>query len=127
MRHRIFVGSSAEQLKLARAIRNNLSAYGHAVTVWDQGIFSIGKVALDALTCSLDRFDAAVFVFAPTDLLRIRGQAFEAVRDNVLFELGLFTGRLGRDRYVLAGPARPYRSSHCIRFDRHSAGGIRRS
>jgi Predicted nucleotide-binding protein containing TIR-like domain/Domain of unknown function (DUF6430) len=98
MKHRIFVGSSVEQLKLARAVRTNLSAYGHVVTVWDQGIFSIGKVTLDALVSSLDRFDAAVFVFAPSDLLRIRGREFEAVRDNVLFELGLFTGRIGRDR-----------------------------
>ena len=72
--------------------------YGHVVKVWNQGVFGIGKSALESLLEALDKFDAAVFVFAPNDLVQIRGREFNAVRDNVVFELGLFTGRLGRDR-----------------------------
>lgn len=98
MRHRIFVGSSTENVRLAESVQRNLVRAGHLVKVWDQGIFSIGKTAFDALLVALDKYDAAVFVFAPNDLVTIRGQDFGAVRDNVVFELGLFTGRLGRDR-----------------------------
>src|SRR5438094_4417035 len=98
MPHRIFVGSSKEELKLANAIQKNLVQHGHTVKVWNQGIFSIGKAPLEALIAALDKFDAAVFVFAPNDVVRIRDKQLAAVRDNVVFELGLFTGRLGRDR-----------------------------
>jgi hypothetical protein len=98
MRHRIFVGSSSEEVVLANAIQKNLVNSGHTVKVWNQGIFTIGKNAFESLLQALDKFDAAVFVFAPNDLVTIRGQNFDSVRDNVVFELGMFTGRLGRDR-----------------------------
>lgn len=98
MRHRIFVGSSKEELRIANAIQRNLVDHGHVVKVWNQGIFGIGKAPLEALIAALDKFDAAVFVFAPNDLLKIRERQYQAVRDNVVFELGLFTGHLGRDR-----------------------------
>jgi hypothetical protein len=92
------VGSSGEELTQANAIQRNLVLYGHTVTVWNQGIFLVGKNILENLLDALDTFDAAVFVFAPNDLLTMRGKEFDAVRDNVVFELGLFTGKLGRDR-----------------------------
>ena len=98
MRHRIFIGSSKEELRVANAIQRNLVEYGHIVKVWNQGVFSPGKAPLETLIGALDKFDAAVFVFAPNDLLRIRQKQYQTVRDNVVFELGLFTGRLGRDR-----------------------------
>ena len=70
----------------------------------NQGIFAIGKHAIESLLVALDNFDAAVFLFTPSDLISIRGNEFEAVRDNVVFELGLFTGRLGRDRTFWIAP-----------------------
>ena len=99
MRHRIFIGSSNEDLTLANAIQRNLVQSGNTAKVWNQGIFSAGNVALDALLRALDNFDAAVFVFSPRDLLNIKGQAFEAVRDNVVFELGLKS----EPAYIVAG------------------------
>jgi hypothetical protein len=104
VQHRIFVGGSSEELPAARAIRDNLTRSGHIVKLWNQGIFSIGKTAFESLLEALDKVDAAVFVFAPNDLVAIRGQEFDAVRDNVVFELGLFTGRLGRDRTFWVTP-----------------------
>jgi hypothetical protein len=47
---------------------------------------------------ALERFDFAVLVLTADDLIVRRGVEAPAVRDNVLFELGLFVGGIGRDR-----------------------------
>jgi predicted nucleotide-binding protein len=46
----------------------------------------------------LDRSDYGVFVFAADDITVTDEGEFQSVRDNVLFEFGLFTGRLGKHR-----------------------------
>lgn len=51
--------------------------------------------ALVSLVDSIGSFDFAVFVFTPDDVLELRGERKAAVRDNVIFELGLFLGGLG--------------------------------
>jgi hypothetical protein len=53
---------------------------------------------LTDLLKELDQSDFGVFVFAAEDITVIRGLQASAVRDNVLFELGLFTGKLGPER-----------------------------
>ena len=103
MRPRLFVGSSKEQLCLAYAIQKCL---GHDadVTVWTQGVFEVSRSALESLLAALDRMDYGVFVFAPDDLLTTRGKRVQAARDNVVFELGLFMGRLGRGHGFIVAP-----------------------
>lgn len=98
MRHHIFVGSSTESRALAIAVQMLLQKEEHTVTVWDQGIFKLGNATIEDLLRATQEHDAAVFIFAPNDVVKIRGQDLDAVRDNVLFELGLFAGRLGRHR-----------------------------
>jgi hypothetical protein len=50
------------------------------------------------LIAALDEFDFAVMVISGDDLLESREQNYNSPRDNVLFELGLFMGRIGRER-----------------------------
>ncbi len=100
---RVFVGSSIEGLEFAYAVQENLD-YDAEVTVWNQGVFKPGNVVVSRLVAALRDFDFAVFVFTPDDVLEMRGQRFSAVRDNLVFELGLFIGRLGLDKCFFVTP-----------------------
>jgi hypothetical protein len=53
---------------------------------------------IEALEEELGRCDFAVVTLTPDDRSEVRGQIRMTPRDNVLFELGLFMGRLGRER-----------------------------
>jgi hypothetical protein len=53
---------------------------------------------LEALVLALSRFDFALLVLTADDLTVARGTEKPVARDNVIFELGLFIGALGRDR-----------------------------
>jgi hypothetical protein len=94
MKSKIFIGSSAESLNLAKAIQIELERHAY-VTIWSQDIFKLTSNALDDLLVASTKFDFAIFVFSPDDLVKFRGSDYPAVRDNVVFELGLFIGRFG--------------------------------
>lgn len=103
MEPQIFIGSSSESLDHAYAIQENLQSAGK-VTVWDQGIFRLNNSTLDDLLLTLDKTDFAIFVFSPNDKLIMRDKESNAVRDNVLFEFGLFIGKLGKARSFFIAP-----------------------
>ena len=93
----LFIGSSSEGLAFARAVRGLLTEDAE-VTVWKEGFFSLGSTYIETLVNSLPRFDFAILVFTPDDLVNSRDAEVFGPRDNVIFELGLFMGRLGRSR-----------------------------
>ena len=93
----LFIGSSTEGLEFARALRS-LLVHDAEVTLWNEGFFSLGNTFIETLVNSLPRFDFAVLVMTPDDLVNSRNFESLGPRDNVLFELGLFMGRLGRWR-----------------------------
>lgn len=101
---RVFIGSSVEGLSVAYAVQQNL-LHEAEVTVWDQGVFELSRTTMESLTKALSDSDFAIFVFSPDDLVRIRNLAAPTVRDNVLFEFGLFIGRLGRERVFFLLPS----------------------
>jgi predicted nucleotide-binding protein len=93
----VFVGSSAEGLKIAKIVQVTLD-HTCQVTIWSQGVFGLGEGTLEALVRALGDFDFAILVMTPDDLVESRGTEKPAPRDNVLLELGLFIGALGRQR-----------------------------
>lgn len=101
-----FIASSVEGLNIGYHIQTNL-AHDCDCTVWPQGVFQLSKSPLDSLTDQLERSDFAIFVFSPEDELKMRGNTEKAVRDNVLFEMGLFCGRLGKHRCFIVSPDAP--------------------
>lgn len=96
-RPRVFLGSSVEGLPVAEAIQLNLE-YEAECTIWHQGVFGLSKVALESLIEATEKFDFAVLVLTPDDVEISREVETLTARDNVLFELGLFMGALGRNR-----------------------------
>lgn len=102
---RVFVASSGEAERLAQAIQQNLK--GAEVTLWTQDAFRIGQNIIDELSRNLQRSDFGVFIFAPDDIVMIRGQKQQTVRDNVVLELGMFIGRLGKERCFVIRPKGP--------------------
>jgi hypothetical protein len=100
---RLFVASSAEAKRLALAVQENLTDDAR-VTVWSQDAFQIGENTIDELGRNLKRSDFGVFIFAPTDLVTIRERSQPVARDNVVLELGMFIGRLGKERSFIVRP-----------------------
>ena len=104
MKPRTFIGSAGESLEITHAIHEKLQRVSEC-TPWDAGVFQALSRPLTDLLRELDQSDFAVFVFAPNDVAIIRQSQGTVVRDNVLFELGLFIGKLGPDRCFFLIPS----------------------
>ena len=102
---KVFVVSSAEALVIAQEVQSILSHEKFEVTVWTDGVFGVSDYALDSLEKALDESDFAIAIGQPDDITEQRGAAQPTPRDNVVFELGLFIGRLGRRRTILLEPS----------------------
>jgi hypothetical protein len=100
---RVFIGSSTESLEIAETIQELLD-YETEPTVWSQGVFRPSSFALVDLVQASRSFDFAIFAFAPDDVLVMRGKTAPSVRDNVVFELGLFIGALEPTRCFIVVP-----------------------
>jgi hypothetical protein len=96
---RLFIGSSVEGKEIADTLQVLLD-YDAEVTVWHQGVFGLSQGSLESIVNAAreDNFDFAALVLTPDDLVSKRGENVSSSRDNVIFELGLFMGSLGRDR-----------------------------
>ena len=105
-RCRVFIISSVEALPVARAIQECFVHDSVNVVVWTDGVFRASQYAVESLAQQLDVSDFGVAVAQADDLVKSRGEEKAVPRDNVLFELGLFIGRLGRHRTFLLEPLR---------------------
>jgi hypothetical protein len=100
----LFIGSSTEGLDFARAIRTSLSDVAETA-LWKDGVFSLGRTFIESLISAVARFDFAALVLTPDDQMVVRNDEILGPRDNIIFELGLFMGPLGRERTFIIRPA----------------------
>lgn len=100
---KLFVISSSEALPVAREVADELQRDAWP-NVWNEGVFFAGGYSLEALEAAVEQSDFAVAVCDADDIVTSRKSTQPAIRDNVLFELGLFMGRLTRSRAFLLHP-----------------------
>ncbi|WP_290523547.1 nucleotide-binding protein [Alcanivorax sp.] len=100
---RLFIASSVETLPVAEAVNVNLD-HDLEVTIWKNGTFKLSSSAIDDLVEKSSAIDFALFVFAPDDISQIRSRVEHVVRDNIIFEMGLFVGAIGKSRSFILKP-----------------------
>lgn len=113
MNYRLFIGSSSEHLDYAESVQLNLSHVKNLdVICWSQNTFRISHYPLDDLLTQLEHMSFGVFILAPDDYVKIRDDNYYCVRDNVIFEMGMFFGALGRERTFFMAPEDIHNSYH---------------
>jgi len=83
---RVFVGSSSEQIPVARSAASALQSSELEVKVWDQDIFNFSDSYMESLEKELERADFAVVIFTADDHANVRHKKVNLPRDNVIFE-----------------------------------------
>jgi hypothetical protein len=103
MKPRIFIASSTEGKPVAEAIRTVLRRDAECM-VWSDGAFGLSRSNVANLMKEVETSQFGIFVFSADDTLATRGSLLSAPRDNVVYELGLFSGRLGPERCFFVTP-----------------------
>ena len=100
----VFIGSSSESLEVARELQTLLAHDSFVVNVWAHGVFIPSTIPIESLIKTVKGSDFGVIVFNPDDTIISRSEKIPSPRDNVVFELGLFIGHLGRERTFFVVP-----------------------
>jgi hypothetical protein len=101
----VFIASSSEGRPYADAVFSELEE-DTIPTVWDQDAFRPTRGTLEELERIAHEYDFAVLLLTPDDIQVKRGTRAIAPRDNLIAELGLFIGSLGRRRVYYITPKR---------------------
>ena len=94
----VFIGSSSESLHVAKAIERSFKHDPVRINIWSRGVFGVSEATIESLESLLPKIDFAVLILTGDDKLISRKKDHLAPRDNVVFELGLFMGAIGRNR-----------------------------
>lgn len=102
---RIFVASSSKTVDVANTLKRSLSSDKIVVVPWKElGVFPLSEHIIESLEKAANQCQFAIFVLGPDDVVQQEtGESF-VPRDNVVFELGLFLGKIGRKRSYMLKP-----------------------
>jgi TIR domain/Predicted nucleotide-binding protein containing TIR-like domain len=100
MKPTVFVSSSTESRPLVKYLKEDLSSDATVIT-WADAPFSLAQPPLAQFSQSLSGADFVVFLVDLAAAARTRGATEVQPRDNIIFELGLFIGRLGPGRVLV--------------------------
>ncbi len=97
LKPQIFVGSSGTGLPIAELVQKELAAYGDAY-LWTQGdLWNPNESTFDNLLRMSGFFDFGVFVATADDYtITSKKEVNYEARDNVLLEMAMFVGALGK-------------------------------
>jgi len=99
----IFIGSSSEGLQIAQEIQAGLRHDNVVPKVWTDNVFVPGHGTMEDLEECIQTADFGVLVCTKDDkiLNESRDVDMYAPRDNVILELGMYLGALGKRRTLL--------------------------
>ena len=104
-KYRIFAISSSEAIEVAHTGFDLIGREQHfEYAPWTAEVFRLGNYPMEDLEAELLKADFAVAIAQDDDMVESRKTRSATPRDNVIFELGLFIGVLGRKRTILMAP-----------------------
>lgn len=99
----IFIGSSSESSEIAHLIKAQFEEEDFNVDVWDEDVFERGRSNLDNLKKFTALYDFAIMVFVQDDEVIHRNEKTGSIPPNIIFEYGLFLGRMGANKsFIIA-------------------------
>jgi CRP/FNR family transcriptional regulator, cyclic AMP receptor protein len=100
----LFIGSSTEGLTIASDVYSRLRHKRVVPKPWSEGVFQASRTSIESLVAAAHEADFAALILTADDMTVSRGKAKASPRDNVIFELGLFMGAIGRERVFILKP-----------------------
>jgi CRP/FNR family cyclic AMP-dependent transcriptional regulator len=100
----LFIGSSTEGRVLTDDIYKRFVPRPVVPRPWTEGVFQASRTSIENLVAAAQDADFAALVLTADDMTISRGKKKPSPRDNVIFELGLFMGTLGRERVFILKP-----------------------
>jgi CRP/FNR family cyclic AMP-dependent transcriptional regulator len=100
----LFIGSSTEGQGITNEIYRRFGKKPVVPKPWTEGVFQTSSTSIESLVTAAKEADFAALVLTADDITVSRHKAKPSPRDNVIFELGLFMGALGRERVFILKP-----------------------
>jgi CRP/FNR family cyclic AMP-dependent transcriptional regulator len=100
----LFIGSSTEGQAITNEIYRRFAKKPVVPKPWAEGVFEASSTSIESLVTAAKEADFAALVLTADDITVSRHKSKPSPRDNVIFELGLFMGALGRERVFILKP-----------------------
>ena len=101
LKPKIFIGSSKIGYSIAEKVKSNLATVGDCFLWQDPNIWEVNRSTFENLLRMVSFFDFGVFVATADDLTLTNDNIVIEPRDNVILEMALFLGAMGRDKSFL--------------------------
>lgn len=101
LKSKIFIGSSTAGTTTAEKVKANLLAIGDCF-IWNEpNVWEPNRSTFENLLRMVSYFDFGVFIATADDLTLTNDKIVIEPRDNVILEMALFCGAMGRDKSFL--------------------------
>ncbi|MBI5214610.1 MAG: nucleotide-binding protein [Ignavibacteriae bacterium] len=102
---KVFIGSSKQSIHISDAVLENLKYENIEPVPWYIGEFTGGFISnLESLITTLNKVKYAIFILTNEQNHDAMGAEYYSLRDNIIFELGFFISKLGKDNVFMIKP-----------------------
>jgi hypothetical protein len=101
LKPKIFIGSSKAGYDIAEKVKVNLTPIADCFLWQEAGVWETNRSTFDNLLRMASYFDFGIFVATADDLTLTNDNIVIEPRDNVILEMSLFLGAMGRDKSFL--------------------------